>query len=56
MQEWRGTVFINKHVVMRGGELLCEGTETRAFCVRRADDPDRIKAIPVPPDIMARCI
>ena len=55
VQEWGRTVFVNKHVVMRGDELLCEGTETRAFCVRRDDDPDRIKAVPVPPDIMARC-
>ena len=55
VQEWRGTVFINKHVVMRGDELLCEGTETRAFCVRVPGDEFRIKAIPVPDDIKAMC-
>jgi 4-hydroxybenzoyl-CoA thioesterase len=27
----------------------------RAFCIRLADDPDRIKAIPVPADIRALC-
>ena len=55
VSEWRDKVFIQKHVVMRGEELLCEGSETRAFCVRLPEQPDRIKAIPVPPDIRAKC-
>jgi 4-hydroxybenzoyl-CoA thioesterase len=53
--EWRDKVFIHKHVVMRGDDLLCEGTETRAFCIRHPDNPDRIKAIAVPEDIKAKC-
>jgi 4-hydroxybenzoyl-CoA thioesterase len=53
--EWREKVFIQKHVVMRGEDVLCEGTEVRAFCVRLADNPDRIKSIPVPADIKALC-
>jgi 4-hydroxybenzoyl-CoA thioesterase len=53
--EWRDKVFIHKHVVMRGDDLLCEGTETRAFCIRHPDNPDRIKAIPVPEDIKSKC-
>jgi 4-hydroxybenzoyl-CoA thioesterase len=53
--KWRYKVFMHKHVVMRGGELLCEGTETRAFCRRQPDNPERIKAIPVPQDIKALC-
>ena len=53
--EWRAKVFINRHVVMRGDELLCEGTETRAFCIRDPEHPDRIKAIAVPEDIKAKC-
>ena len=55
VEEWRARVFIHKHLVMRGEELLCEGTETRAFCTRHPDDADRIKAIAVPEDIKARC-
>ena len=55
VQEWRDKVFVHKHVVMRGDELLCEGSETRVFCVRVPGDPDRIKAIPVPEDIKAMC-
>ena len=55
IQEWRSKVFIQKHIVKRGDTLVCEGTETRAFCIRHPDDPDRIQAIPVPEDIKALC-
>jgi 4-hydroxybenzoyl-CoA thioesterase len=53
IHEWRDKVFIQKHVVKREDTLICEGLETRAFCVRDADG--RMRAIPVPPDIRARC-
>jgi 4-hydroxybenzoyl-CoA thioesterase len=53
--EWRAKVFIQKHVVMRGDVVLCEGTETRAFVIHPPEAPDRIKAIPVPVDIKALC-
>ena len=55
VQEWRDKVFLHRHVVQRGDTVLCEGQETRAFCIRHPDDPERIKAIPVPEDIRARC-
>ena len=55
IQEWRDKVVIQKHVVMRGDTVLCEGFETRAFCIKHPEDPDRIKAIPVPADIKALC-
>jgi len=42
-------------VVKRGDTLLCEGSETRAFCIRHPQDPDRIKAIAVPEDIKSMC-
>ena len=53
--EWRDKVVLQKHVVMRGDVVLCEGIETRAFCIKHPDDPDRMKAIPVPADIKAMC-
>ena len=53
--EWRSKVFIQKHIVKRGDTLICEGTETRAFCIRHPDDPTRIKAIAVPDDIRVLC-
>ena len=55
IHEWRDKVVIQKHVVMRGDTVLCEGFETRAFCIKHPDDPDRTKAIPVPADIKALC-
>ena len=55
VEQWQAKVFMHRHVVMRGGERLCEGTETRAFCIRHPDHPDRIKAIAVPEDIRALC-
>jgi 4-hydroxybenzoyl-CoA thioesterase len=53
--EWRDKVFIQQHTVRRGEDILCQGRETRAFCVRHPDDPERIKAIPIPADIRALC-
>jgi 4-hydroxybenzoyl-CoA thioesterase len=55
VEEWRDKVFIQKHVVKRGDDLLCEGLETRAFVIHPPGEPNRIKAIPVPADIKARC-
>jgi 4-hydroxybenzoyl-CoA thioesterase len=55
VEEWRDKVFIQKHVVMRGDDLICEGRETRAFCIRQPENPERIKAIAVPDDIKALC-
>ena len=55
VQEWRAKVFIQKHIVKRGEVVLCEGLETRAFCIRHPDDPNRLKAIAVPENIRALC-
>ena len=53
--EWRDKVFKHRHVVRRGDDVICERSETRAFVIRPPETPDRIKAIPVPADIKARC-
>lgn len=53
--EWKAKVLIQKHVVMRGDTVLCEGLETRAFVIHPPEAPDTIKAIPVPEDIKALC-
>ena len=55
VQEWREKIFIHKHVVMRGDDLLCEGTETRTFVTRHPDDPSRIKSILIPEDVRRLC-
>jgi 4-hydroxybenzoyl-CoA thioesterase len=53
IEEWRGKVFIERHRVMRGDELICESRITRALCVRQ--EGGRLKAIPVPEFIRAAC-
>ena len=55
VEEWRAKVFIQVHRVTRGDDLICEGRETRAFVRRDPDDPERLRAIPVPDDIRALC-
>jgi len=55
VEEWRAKVFIQVHRVTRGDELVCEGREVRAFVKRDADNPERLRAIPVPDDIRALC-
>ncbi len=55
VEEWREKVFVQVHRVMRGDELVCEGRETRVFVRRDPDNPDRLRAIPVPEDIRALC-
>ncbi len=53
--EWGAKVFKQKHVVTRGDDLICESTETRIFVVRDKVDRRKIRAIPVPEDIRAKC-
>ena len=55
VEEWRAKVFVQMHSVMRGDELVCVGREVRAFVKRDENDPDRLRAIPVPEDIKAMC-
>ena len=55
IETWNAKTFVQKHVVMRGDTVLCEGRETRAFVIHPEGEPDRIKAIPVPEDIKAKC-
>ena len=55
IEEWAAKTLRQKHVVMRDGVVLCEGTEVRAFVVHDAEQGGRLKAIPVPEDIKALC-
>lgn len=55
VEEWMAKTFRHRHVVRRGDTVLCEGTELRAFCIKDPQDPQRIKAIPVPEDIRSLC-
>jgi 4-hydroxybenzoyl-CoA thioesterase len=60
VEEWRAKVVVQVHRITRaradGGEdLICEGREVRAFVKRDENDPDRLRAIPVPEDIRLLC-
>lgn len=55
IEEWRPKVFVQKHTVRRGDDLICESRETRAFCVRDPENRARIHAIEIPADILALC-
>lgn len=55
VEEWRHKVFLQKHVISRGEDLICESTETRIFVVRDTQDRRRIHGIPVPEDIRGLC-
>jgi len=55
IEEWRNKVFLQKHRITRGEDLICESVETRAFVIRDPQDPQRLRAVPVPEDIRARC-
>ena len=54
IDEWRGKSFVMRHVIRRGGVKLAEGREVRVFARRHPDDPARIQAVEVPPDIRKR--
>ena len=58
--EWRAKVLVQVHRITRArgdgdADLICEGREVRAFVRRDPNDRDRLRAIPVPPDIRQRC-
>ena len=56
IEHWAAKTFTHRHRVLRDGELMCEGTEVRAFVMKDPAHPDRIKAIPIPEDIQALCL
>lgn len=54
VEEWRAKVFVHRHRILRGTDLICEGREVRAF-VGRDPATGRLKALPVPEDIRSAC-
>lgn len=53
VQQWRSKIIVQRHRILRGDELLCEGLETRALCVRPPGGA--MKAIPIPDWLRERC-
>jgi 4-hydroxybenzoyl-CoA thioesterase len=52
--EIRRSSFDIRHRLMKDGELAVEGFETRVWVERDPADPDKIKAKPLPPDMVAK--
>ncbi len=45
-----------RHVIERGDDVPCEGTDVRTFVIRNPENPERIRSIPIPEDIKAPCL
>jgi 4-hydroxybenzoyl-CoA thioesterase len=51
--EWRDKSFVQKHLVLRTGELIMECTEVRVFAGRR--EGGGIRAVAVPESVRSAC-
>ena len=51
--EWSDKTFKISHAVLNKGQRAVEGYEIRAWVVRLAEDPNRLKAVPIPAEIRA---
>ena len=52
--EFRRSSFDIEHRLMRGDQLGVEGRETRVWAGQHPDDPQRLKAVPIPTDLVAK--
>jgi 4-hydroxybenzoyl-CoA thioesterase len=52
--EFRRSSFSVQHRLAIGGELAVEGSETRVWAAVDPDDPKKMKARPIPPEVIAR--
>jgi 4-hydroxybenzoyl-CoA thioesterase len=52
--EFRRSSFDVDHRITVDGELAVEGGETRVWAVRDKNNPDKISALAIPPEIVAR--
>lgn len=52
--EFRRASFDVEHRLIKDGEVMVEGRETRVWAVRRKDDPDAIATAPIPAEVIAR--
>jgi 4-hydroxybenzoyl-CoA thioesterase len=55
IETWGRKTVTQRHIVKRGDDLICEGTEVRALCIKHPDDPSRIKAIEIPDWFKDKC-
>jgi 4-hydroxybenzoyl-CoA thioesterase len=53
--EWREKSFVQQYHLACAGRAVMECKEVRIFAGRRADNPDAIRALPVPGDLRKLC-
>ena len=55
VSEWRRSSFVVRHRLFKADDKLAvEGFETRVWAIPHPDDPQRIKAAPIPQEIVER--
>ena len=53
MDKWNDKTFEVGHAVLNRGVRAVEGYEIRVWAHRHPEDPDRLKAMPIPAEIKA---
>ncbi len=54
VSEFRRSSFDVEHKITIGGELAVDGGETRVWAARAKDNPEKIGAVSIPPEIIAK--
>lgn len=54
VSEFRRSSFDVEHRISVGGELAIEGGETRVWAARNKDNPEKIGAVAIPPEVIAK--
>ena len=54
VSEFRRSSFDVEHRIVKAGEVMVEGRESRVWAVRHKDDPDRITTAPIPAEVIAK--
>ena len=52
--EFRRSSFDVRHHILKNGKLAVDGLEKRVWAGRHPDDPARMRAVPIPEDLIAR--
>ena len=54
VSEFRRSSFDVEHKITIGGELAVDGGESRVWAVRSKDNPEKISAVPIPSEVIAK--
>ena len=54
VSEFRRSSFDIEHHISVGGELAVEGSETRVWAARNKDNPEKIGAVAIPAEVIAK--